>query len=663
MRSTRAATISTASGGTNSSAVSSCWTRRSNRWLAVLASAAVILQLWIVYQATNHHHSQPYESSSPSSKTQFSASVRIKTTNQHQHKLHLHTATRPPRILIGILGNANDHQMGVVYRDRHRQLFQLWNDSRLCTWKEFDPEKCQVAYTFVLGGHNATSSIPTYHLGTDNRPLTLNGTTSTIVPQIKDVGRSDMTILNIRENMNEGKTPTFFHWASGVARELEIDYVMKCDSDSFLRWNALWRFLYKELPWPRPETGVPSTLLGAFRHKAYWTTFADETMWQKEWYAGMHLYLAGQLYLISRDVSKAMVVEARKWYTSETTNISFAAPYFAGHEDHDATSMIQQNPEAIQRWMSIPKHTIFWEHPVKGNYRWERILAREQRRRQERLEGKLPALPHFDDASGVRAVTSHPSLLAILLETFTSHEEVVHKRELYLQEWKRRNEHDSNNIICPISKYAAGNSDNHCGLYYVFVVGVQLEGPSEALSNVDSLLAPPPSKSTTIDDTWYFNVRHNIHQGLGTTLLYYLHQKLPNYSERLELVVLIQSRHWLILSQFQQVVHTQSSGHTFVVGEMRDKYQAPREFPQQHEDFWYHEFDNVHLYLGSECLGFGSSLVAGIVEQAQTNTEARSKYWENNLGHDLSVLAYFVPKAILHWVPVTKSLRFWESYK
>lgn len=113
-----------------------------------------------------------------------------------------------PRMLIGIVSNANNH-VGKVLRNRHRQLFGLWNDTRLCPYEDFltsQNPNCQILYTFVLGAFNSTSDVSPI-LVDDSRPIQLDSIP--IMPRYNDVIQNDVTILNIRENMNEGYVPIF----------------------------------------------------------------------------------------------------------------------------------------------------------------------------------------------------------------------------------------------------------------------------------------------------------------------------------------------------------------------------------------------------------------------------------------------------------------------
>jgi hypothetical protein len=63
-----------------------------------------------------------------------------------------------------------------------------------------------------------------------------------------------MIFLNIKENMNEGKTPTWFRYASTILAEeegLHFDYIAKMDDDTLLFSGNWIDILERELPKPR----------------------------------------------------------------------------------------------------------------------------------------------------------------------------------------------------------------------------------------------------------------------------------------------------------------------------------------------------------------------------------------------------------------------------
>ena len=302
-----------------------------------------------------------------------------------------------PRILIGIFSDRTKHTSkqisSTAFRRRYRKLFKLWSDKRLCSYNDYihSPSKhgdCQVLYTFVLAAYpikdttttttttaNAAAADTTTRKDDDDDiptmvviknaswPLeVIPSSTSnfSLFNQAKDFyENNDFTLLNIRESMNHGKTPTFFFWARGIAKSLNIQYVAKCDSDAIFRLVFLLQCLHKELPWqppppPYPQQQQRSLVLGTMRHKAFWndTRGEGEEFWHKNYYHGMHLYLGGQFYLISTDLIDGLIQQAKHY-----PNLN----YLEGHEDHDALSMIQvAKKDDLIRWISLPRNYRFW---------------------------------------------------------------------------------------------------------------------------------------------------------------------------------------------------------------------------------------------------------------------------------------------------------------
>ena len=72
--------------------------------------------------------------------------------------------SRRLRVLFGIL--TADFKNDETYRKRHRALFKLWNDKRVCSLPDFkkmpleDRYECEIVYTFVIAANaNATTEL------------------------------------------------------------------------------------------------------------------------------------------------------------------------------------------------------------------------------------------------------------------------------------------------------------------------------------------------------------------------------------------------------------------------------------------------------------------------------------------------------------------------
>jgi hypothetical protein len=273
------------------------------------------------------------------------------------------------KVLWGVL--TADFYNDQAYRKRHRKLFELWDDPRVCSLPDFkqksveERDVCELIYTFVVGGNQET----TPELVDDSRPMTATRPVSGKSPDLND---PDMTLLNIKENMNEGKSQTWLKHGAEVAEQYGLDYVVKCDADSMLHLHEFFTFAYKHLP-PAPYN--TNVYAGALRDKAYWPrhTTEDERIRFESYFGnnfeGVHLYVAGQLYIMSTDLAKFVGQEA----------LENKCSYCEGHEDHDISAMAFHSPDPI-KLLVIGRKQRFWEHPVKGEPRWKRILAREQAR-------------------------------------------------------------------------------------------------------------------------------------------------------------------------------------------------------------------------------------------------------------------------------------------
>eukprot|EP00980_Cylindrotheca_fusiformis_P027536 scaffold20980_cov73-Cylindrotheca_fusiformis.AAC.1 len=125
--------------------------------------------------------------------------------------------------------------------------------------------------------------------------------------------------------------------------------------------------------------------VGALRNKYHWPVDTNEApmiherkeeYWKHE-FDGVHLYLAGQCYIVGQDLIE--------WILQEAPNNGL---YMEHHEDHDVSAMAQKSPLPITT-ISISKTQRFWEHPVKGQPRWDRIVKRETARMKRQVfEGK-----------------------------------------------------------------------------------------------------------------------------------------------------------------------------------------------------------------------------------------------------------------------------------
>lgn len=179
---------------------------------------------------------------------------------------------------------------------------------------------------------------------------------------------------------------------------LSIDYCMKVSPDSFLNMPQLLMFQSTELP-PAPfNRGIFG---GSLRDKSFWSPMDHqkhqinvqregtsgtapinqlpmtppppesilprlESFWGNE-FDGVHLYLAGYVYVLSRDLVEFCVGEI----PYAKTRLG-PGGYLEGQEDHDISSMAFHSPTPVQI-IAISRDQRFWEAPILNEDRWDEV--------------------------------------------------------------------------------------------------------------------------------------------------------------------------------------------------------------------------------------------------------------------------------------------------
>mmetsp|Transcript_20757 Transcript_20757/g.30426 ORF Transcript_20757/g.30426 Transcript_20757/m.30426 type:complete len:321 (-) Transcript_20757:70-1032(-) len=236
--------------------------------------------------------------------------------------------------LLGIFSTT-----GKKYDDRRRYIrttYLATGDERMCKLSEYirqvketpNERRCQVPYTFVIGAGG--SGRPTDH--GDDEPLTLEtDANGNVDPE------GDCTYLNIKENMEDGKSTTYMKFGAQLAEEHGIDYIAKIDDDSVLSDKLLFQFIEDDLP-PAP-----------YNRRIY-----GGTSWAS--YGHSIMYAAGQFYFLSSDlanyVANGLTVEKRK-----------EMMHFRPTEDGDMGTFVFSHPRPV-KFMNLSTYR-FWSHPKK----------------------------------------------------------------------------------------------------------------------------------------------------------------------------------------------------------------------------------------------------------------------------------------------------------
>ena len=234
-----------------------------------------------------------------------------------------------PTFLLGIFTVLKDGEM----RELIRRAYLIPNSAITCSLTYFLStlnEECRVIYAFVVGGNPQGN--PEHESSQVSTNISLDLKSLLNIHGSEFVHEEDIVYLNIRENMNEGKTATWFRYAAEIPLEYQVDYVSKLDSDTFLSLPSFLRTVDRDLP-RRPDTGEDNRKL-----------YGGILMEYNECGRGPHClllkgraYMSGQFYFVSRDLAKYVTSSA-----VDRNNLR------VGFEDFDFGLWVFSHPEAIK---------------------------------------------------------------------------------------------------------------------------------------------------------------------------------------------------------------------------------------------------------------------------------------------------------------------------
>eukprot|EP00554_Chaetoceros_debilis_P008518 CAMPEP_0194100522 /NCGR_PEP_ID=MMETSP0150-20130528/1329_1 /TAXON_ID=122233 /ORGANISM="Chaetoceros debilis, Strain MM31A-1" /LENGTH=192 /DNA_ID=CAMNT_0038786887 /DNA_START=1516 /DNA_END=2091 /DNA_ORIENTATION=+ len=147
---------------------------------------------------------------------------------------------------------------------------------------------------------------------------------------------SGCTYLNIKENMEDGKSPTFMKFASNIATAHGLDYVVKLDDDTYLSTVLFTICTDEELP-PAPyniRTYVGPPHLSRLKN---------------------HVYAAGEMYIVSTDLASYV---ANKLSFEDRENLAIHI------EDLDMGTYVHSSPRPV-KYKNI-NGGMFYHHPCKS---------------------------------------------------------------------------------------------------------------------------------------------------------------------------------------------------------------------------------------------------------------------------------------------------------
>jgi len=218
-------------------------------------------------------------------------------------------------------------------------------------------KKCTIPYAFIVA---ANEDRPTEH--NDNEPLTIEPS------DIEGGAEPDVVYLNIKENMEDGKSVTYFKFGQSIAEEYGIDFIGKADSDTIISVDLLENFIRNDLP-PKPHN---RRMYGG----VLWGHQKTNT-----------LYAPGAFYFMSVDLAHYISVlispETRKKLTNPIPC-----------EDMDIGRFVFSHPRPI-KFVNLSSYNI-WIHSVKTE---EQLM--------KAWEGKMWQLPRNGGTMGLTAICKH----------------------------------------------------------------------------------------------------------------------------------------------------------------------------------------------------------------------------------------------------------------
>jgi Galactosyltransferase len=249
---------------------------------------------------------------------------------------------RKTTFLLGIFSTFDEFKKREIIR---KTMFgmDLPTESRncLCNLNEFlnsthNMAHCQIIYTFVIGGgaHEKALLNPQHQLIAENNQ-----------------SEADLTVLNIQENMNDGKTPSWFLFVSTVMGS-RIDYVSKLDSDTFVSIPQLLLIIENDLP-NRAKVPKPKVFGGNLMD--FNDCGGNAKRRERCLPIRGKFYMAGQFYFISHDI----VQLTHLWI--DPTN----------HPDEDINFAYRIWKVNSSFTTLIYNDYLFWQHDLKSCEQFE----------------------------------------------------------------------------------------------------------------------------------------------------------------------------------------------------------------------------------------------------------------------------------------------------
>lgn len=247
-----------------------------------------------------------------------------------------------PIFLVGVFTTLQH----VRERQRIRDGIFSPDDQRICSLQNFlmalTPQSCTVLYTFVIGGNPVG-------------PTALTTRASSFLAKV-EASEHDVTFLDIQENMEDGKTLTWFVYASSLLSQHKIDYVSKMDCDTYLNFDLFFNFIHRDL---KPAHGLRLKVYGGILNEALSCGVLVGNKVCRLLLS--RVYMSGQFYFVSADLVEYVALYGSE-HLDERVNI----------EDIDFSIWVQSHPEAVHLVSMAGEMMWFHSQETKTEEGWTR---------------------------------------------------------------------------------------------------------------------------------------------------------------------------------------------------------------------------------------------------------------------------------------------------
>jgi hypothetical protein len=251
---------------------------------------------------------------------------------------------KPTNFLIGIFTVMDDvHRRRLIRESMLGEQLPSHFRLKLCSLQTYQMKPnaaCQVIYTFVVGGN-------------PNAPEEWSGEGDMLMDGAKMLKHeTDILYLNIRENMNGGKTPTWFHYASQLT---QFDYIAKADSDALISIPSLLSYIDRDLPPGNQQAKIYGGHLNEYDECGGAGPLCDKLRGK--------VYMSGQFYWLSAELATYVSKPSTRAQQFIQTN----------NEDFDIGFKVLSYPEPIQ--LMACNGAQFWIHPLKTDEEWSATFS------------------------------------------------------------------------------------------------------------------------------------------------------------------------------------------------------------------------------------------------------------------------------------------------